>query len=86
MPDEHDTYSPPPAGAAGTRMRELRLGADMAQAALAGEMARRGFPWHQTTVHRIEAGTQQLDLSEAAAIAAIFAVPLDSLAASGVPS
>lgn len=86
MPDEHDTYSPPPAGAAGSRMRELRLGADMAQAALAEAMSRRGFRWHQTTVARIEAGTQQLDFGEASAIAGIFAVPLDSLAASGVPS
>ena len=77
MPDEHDTYSPLPAGAAGARMRELRLGADMAQAALAGEMARRGFPWHQTTVARIEGGSQLLALIEAAALAEVFAVPLD---------
>jgi len=67
-------------------MRELRTSADMAQAALAEEMARRGFRWHQTTVARIEAGTQELDISEATAIAEIFAVPLGLLAASGVSS
>jgi transcriptional regulator with XRE-family HTH domain len=86
MDDEHATYSPPSAGTAGARMRELRTAADMAQAALAEEMARRGFRWHQTTVTRIEAGTQELDLTEATAIAEIFAVPLGSLASAEVTS
>lgn len=74
-------YLPP-----GARVRELRTGADMAQAALAAEMARRGFRWHQTTVTRIEAGARHLAIEEAAAIADIFAVPIGSLAAAGAAS
>ena len=67
-------------------MRELRLGASMAQAALAAAMADREFRWHQTTVARIEAGTQHLSIEEAAALAEIFGVELGSLAPAGIPS
>jgi transcriptional regulator with XRE-family HTH domain len=77
MPDEHEPCSPPLADVAGDRMRELRARRRMTQAALAREMSRRGFRWHQTTVARIEGGSQLLALIEAAALAEVFAVPLD---------
>ena len=42
-------------------MRTLRKRAGLSQGDLAQQMAERGRPWHQTTVSRIERGTQELD-------------------------
>jgi hypothetical protein len=42
-------------------------------------MEARGFRWHATTVARTESGERPVKLDEAAALADIFAVPLDSL-------
>lgn len=42
-------------------MRILRKRAGLSQGDLAQQMAERGRPWHQTTVSRIERGSQELD-------------------------
>ena len=42
-------------------MRALRKAAKISQGELAEKMAERGRPWHQTTVSRIERGSQELD-------------------------
>lgn len=45
-------------------MRRLRKAAKMSQGALAEKMSEQGRPWHQTTVSRIEVGSQDLDSLE----------------------
>jgi len=45
-------------------MRRLRKAAKMSQGALAEKMSEQGRPWHQTTVSRIEVGSQELDSLE----------------------
>ena len=73
---EPGTYSP---AATGTRLRELRRGGRWSQAALAEEMTARGFRWHPTTVARAEKGQRRVALEEAAALADLFSVPLESM-------
>ena len=59
-----------------TNLRVLRDRKNMSQAELAGEMAEKGIPWHQSTVARVESGRQAVRFAEAAALAEIFGVPL----------
>jgi hypothetical protein len=42
-------------------------------------MSAYGYDWHQTTVGRVEAAQRPLRLNEAAAMAALFEVPIDRL-------
>jgi transcriptional regulator with XRE-family HTH domain len=72
----HKTYSPE---ATGGRVSALRRSARYSQAALAAKMSERGFPWHQNTVCRIEAGQRRVTLEEGAELARIFSVPLSDL-------
>lgn len=58
----------------GRRVRELRESARMSQGSLATAMTRLGHPWHQSTVSRIEHGTQPLAASELPGLAGIFSV------------
>jgi transcriptional regulator with XRE-family HTH domain len=60
--------------AVGQRLRELRTGTGMSQQALAAAMVRRGWPWHQSTVHRIESGSQALRVGELVDVALVFGV------------
>ena len=58
-------------------VRTLRERDGMSQAGLAAEMAKRGIPWHQQTVGRIEAGRQSLRTAELHALAGIFGVAME---------
>jgi len=40
-----------------------------------------GFPWHQTTVGKVESGERPIRLAEAVAVAQSLGVPLDDLVA-----
>jgi len=42
-------------------------------------MSARGFKWHQATVYKIENGSRQVHIGEAAAVAAVLGVPLDRM-------
>ena len=75
-----DTVLSPPASAAGERVHELRTLAERSQSWLARAMKDRGHPWHQPTVHRVEAGERTVSIDEAADLAGIFAVPVGSFA------
>jgi transcriptional regulator with XRE-family HTH domain len=60
-------------------LRSLREDAGMPQAEIARLMAERGWPWHQSTVYRVETGKQAVRFGEAASLAEILKVPLDRL-------
>ena len=49
----------------------------MSQAALANAMKERGHRWHQQTVGRVEAGTQEVSFREAVDLAAVLRVSTD---------
>jgi transcriptional regulator with XRE-family HTH domain len=63
----------------GNNLRRLREEADMTQAELAQAMTERGWPWHQSTVARVESGRQSVRFSEAEVLAKILGVALDRL-------
>jgi transcriptional regulator with XRE-family HTH domain len=56
------------------RIKELRQARRISQASLADGMMRRGFPWRQQTVTRIEGARQPVRADELAGIAAILGV------------
>jgi transcriptional regulator with XRE-family HTH domain len=58
-------------------VRALREQGGISQAELARRMVERGHPWHQSTVTRVEQGTQQLRAAELVDLAAIFKTSLD---------
>lgn len=58
--------------AAASRLRELRQRSGWSQSDMAGQMGARGWPWHQQTVARVEAGLRPLRLGELADVATIF--------------
>ena len=60
-------------------LRALREKAGMSQKDLATAMSKRGVPWHQQTVGRIEAGQQQVRFAEAVEAAAVLKTSLDRL-------
>jgi hypothetical protein len=51
----------------------------MSQAELARRMADRGWPWHQQTVGRVEAGQRVVRLGEAKDLASILETTIDAL-------
>lgn len=55
----------------------------MSQAELAAEMGRRGWPWHQSTVYKIEHAERRTDAYEVHDLAEIFGVSMDRLFWSG---
>jgi transcriptional regulator with XRE-family HTH domain len=63
----------------GANVRSLREGKGISQAELARRMSEAGYPWHQSTVGRAEAGRQSVRASEAEALARIFGVTVDRL-------
>lgn len=64
----------------GANVKYLREGIPLSQAELVRRMAERGWPWHQSTVYRIESGRQAIRLDEAIDVAAILGATLDQLA------
>ncbi len=48
------------------------------QGRVAGAMAKRGWPWHQSTVYRVESGRQAVRLGEAVALAEILGIDLSA--------
>ena len=63
----------------GANVGQLREKAGMSQASLAAAMSERGWPWHQSTVGRVEAGQQPLKLAEAVDLARVLKTSLDRL-------
>ncbi|HEY0889665.1 MAG TPA: helix-turn-helix transcriptional regulator [Nocardioides sp.] len=63
------------------RLRREELG--LSQSEVGRRMADRGFPFHQTTVKRLEAGERVTRLGEAKALAEILRVSLSMLIAEG---
>jgi transcriptional regulator with XRE-family HTH domain len=63
--------------------RVLREGSGVSQAKVASEMRVRGWRWHQTTVGRVESGSQPLEVGEAFDLAEVLGVTLERLMAPG---
>jgi transcriptional regulator with XRE-family HTH domain len=64
----------------GRRLRVLREERGVSQQALAAALAPLGITtWHQTTVGKIEAGSRAVRLTEALAVAELFATTVDEL-------
>jgi transcriptional regulator with XRE-family HTH domain len=64
-------------------LRALRERKGISQAALAKAMKDRGWPWHQTTVVRIESGAQSLGFGETVDLAQLLGVTPDRLTWAG---
>jgi transcriptional regulator with XRE-family HTH domain len=60
-------------------LRRLRMAAGMSQAELARLMRERGWPWHQSTVHRLESGKQAVGLGEGVDLAVILGTTISGL-------
>jgi transcriptional regulator with XRE-family HTH domain len=60
-------------------IESIRIRAAMSQAEVAERMTERGFSFHSTTVSKVERGERRLALDEAAALAAVLHVSIDSL-------
>jgi transcriptional regulator with XRE-family HTH domain len=61
----------------GVNLRSLREACGMSQVKFAEEMTARGWPWHQQTVTRVEAGRRMVRWGEAHAAADILRVTTD---------
>jgi transcriptional regulator with XRE-family HTH domain len=61
----------------GANLRDLRQRQGMSQAELARQMTEAGFPWHQSTVYRVEQGRQAVTYWEARALAGILRTSTD---------
>lgn len=81
LPDEGESTCPVdnPEVTLARRVRERRETHGWSQSDVAARMRHLGFGWHQTTVSRIEAGTQPITLNEASALAAVCGVDSPTL-------
>jgi transcriptional regulator with XRE-family HTH domain len=61
----------------GRNLRDLRERKNMSQAELGRQMTEAGFPWHQSTVYRVEQGRQDVTLREARALARMLRTSID---------
>jgi len=61
----------------GANVRILRERKDISQAELARLMTERGWPWHQSTVYRVESGKQTVGFGEVVDLAEILRTSLD---------
>ena len=61
------------------QLRAEREHRDWSQQQLAKLLSRKGFPFHASTIAKIEAGDRSVGIAEAVAVAELFEVPLDSL-------
>lgn len=59
-------------------LRSARKETRLTQQKLADALNAEGFPFHQTTVAKIEAGTRPILLDEAAAVVRLFGTTLDA--------
>jgi transcriptional regulator with XRE-family HTH domain len=62
-----------------SNLKLMREEAGLTQAALAREMTRSGYRWHQATVYKVENGERQIQLGEAREVARIFGTRLDDM-------
>lgn len=60
-------------------LRVIREDRRMSQAELARQMKGRGWPYHQQTVHKVEAGARKVGLGEAKDLAEILGTSVDRL-------
>lgn len=74
MPEDHRGS---PDERFGANVRALREGKGMSQSALAAAMTERGYPWHQQTVGRVEAGQQSVRFGEIEELAEILKTSVD---------
>lgn len=63
----------------GANVRYLREHASISQTELARRMAEHGWPWHQSTVYRVESGRQPVRFEEAVDLADLLGTTLDRL-------
>jgi transcriptional regulator with XRE-family HTH domain len=63
----------------GANLQEIRKAAGWSQADLAAELTRRGMPFYQPTILKIEKGSRPLKLEEACAIADALEIDVASL-------
>jgi transcriptional regulator with XRE-family HTH domain len=63
----------------GANVKYLREHASISQTELARRMTDRGWPWHQSTVYRVESGRQAVRFDEARDLADLLGVTLDRL-------
>lgn len=63
----------------GANVRYLREHASISQTELARRMTDRGWPWHQSTVYRVESGRQAVRFDEALDLADLLGVTLDRM-------
>ena len=63
----------------GANVKYLREHASIPQAELARRMSERGWPWHQSTVYRVESGRQAVRFDEAVDLADLLGTTLDRL-------
>lgn len=63
----------------GAFLRLHRRDIGLTQRQLAEAMARCGFPWHQSTVHRMEAGRSTVHASEILPLSAFFGMSLEAV-------
>ena len=61
----------------GVAVRTLREEKGISQVELARLMTERGWPWHQSTVYRVESGKQTVGFSEALDLAGVLRTSLD---------
>jgi len=61
----------------GENLRAVRERRGTGQRELAARMAAQGYPWHQNTVTRVEAGDRSVSFYEAMALAALLGVTTD---------
>lgn len=64
----------------GATLRKVRREREISQASMAGQMAERGWPWHQSTIYRVESGRQALRIGEVLSLAELLGVDLNTLA------
>ncbi len=75
MGEQRKGMSPDERISANVRALRERLG--ISQAELARQMSERGHQWHQSTVTRVEQGTQPLKAAELVDLAALFKTSVD---------
>ncbi len=63
----------------GENVRKNRERKHMSQGDIAREMTARGWPWHQSTVYKVEHGTRRTEAVEVLDLSKILGVPVDHL-------
>ena len=70
-------YGEPADETIGVNVKLLREQAGLSQSELAAEMTKRGIPWYQQTVGRVEGGKQQVRAAELAVLAKILRTSME---------